>query len=327
MEECVDEFYLSALSDHDQPFPISDQTYAEELHLQEVLMSCILSSLPNHQTLPPPKYPTGEVGESSGSHVCMEEKPSEDMFKNINTPSCAAHSFCHDMSHVFKDCSALPIDSSPSVEPGDSSKSSLCGICFEPKSHDEIFLTKACEHVFCMDCMGSYVASRIQDNATDVLCPDPNCDERLKMENCHPILAKEVFDRWGDALCESVILGSAKFYCPFKDCSALLLDEGVVFEESECPHCHRLFCAKCKVPWHPGIGCEEYQRLGVDERGREDIMLKTLAKECRWQRCVKCGFYVEKTQGCTYMLCRCGYGFCYGCGDQLMAHYCVKCNL
>ncbi|KAK1287124.1 hypothetical protein QJS10_CPB19g01985 [Acorus calamus] len=247
MEECVDEFYLSALSDHDQPFPISDQTYAEELHLQEVLMSCILSSLPNHQTLPPPKSPTREVGESSGSHVCMEEKPLEDMFKNINTPSCAAHSFCHGVSHVFKDCSALPIDSSPSVELGDSSKSSLCGICFEPKSQDEIFLTKTCEHVFCMECMGSYVASRIQDNATDVLCPDPNCDERLEMENCRPILPKEVFDRWGDALCESVILGSVKFYCPFKDCSALLIDEGVVFEESECPHCHRLFCAKRKT--------------------------------------------------------------------------------
>ncbi|KAK1263526.1 hypothetical protein QJS04_geneDACA013574 [Acorus gramineus] len=220
-----------------------------------------------------------------------------------------------------------PIGPSPSVEPGESSKSSLCGICFEPKSRDEIFLAKTCEHVFCVDCMGSYVASRIQENATDVLCPDPNCDERLEMENCRLILPKEVFDRWGDALCEAVILGSAKFYCPFKDCSALLIDEGVVFEESECPHCHRLFCAKCKVPWHLGITCEEYQKLGVDETGREDIMLKKLAKECRWQRCVKCGFYVEKIQGCTYMKCRCGYGFCYGCGDKLKVHYCVKCKL
>nr|GEV97123.1 zinc finger, C6HC-type [Tanacetum cinerariifolium] len=76
------------------------------------------------------------------------------------------------------------------------------------------------------------------------------------------LVPKEVLDRWDNALCESLIKGSEKFYCPFKDCSALLVDDGgEAVTSSECPHCNRLFCARCKVSWHAGMDCEEYQSL------------------------------------------------------------------
>lgn len=87
------------------------------------------------------------------------------------------------------------------------------------------------------------------------------------------ILPPDVFDKWGSALCESQILASEKFYCPFKDCSALMIDDGGggggggAVVEAECPNCNRLFCARCKVPWHPGIQCSEFQKLNKDERG------------------------------------------------------------
>uniref|UniRef100_A0A803MFA9 RING-type domain-containing protein n=1 Tax=Chenopodium quinoa TaxID=63459 RepID=A0A803MFA9_CHEQI len=75
---------------------------------------------------------------------------------------------------------------------------------------------------------------------------------------------------------------------------------------SECPSCFRLFCAQCKVGWHADIGCAEYQSLSKDEREKEDIMLRKLAKTKNWQRCPKCKYYVEKSEGCLYMKCRCG---------------------
>ncbi|WRX27271.1 IBR domain - like 9 [Theobroma cacao] len=79
---------------------------------------------------------------------------------------------------------------------------------------------------------------------------------------------------------ETVIdFGSQKFYCPFQDCSAMFVDDGghhVV--ESECPNCHRLFSAKCKVAWHAGISCSEFQNLSEDERASEDIMIMELDK-------------------------------------------------
>lgn len=80
--------------------------------------------------------------------------------------------------------------------------------------------------------------------------------------------------------------------------------EGGGVAEAECPSCHRLFCARCMVPWHDGVGCEEFQELGEDERGREDVMVRRLAGRERWQRCPQCRMYVEKSEGCMFMKCR-----------------------
>ena len=72
----------------------------------------------------------------------------------------------------------------------------------------------------------------------------------------------------------------------------------------ECPHCNRMFCAQCKVPWHDGVDCAEFQRLGEDKRGREDLLLRKVAQQKKWQRCPNCKIYVEKVVGCQFMRCR-----------------------
>ncbi|RHN82081.1 putative IBR domain, Zinc finger, RING-type, E3 ubiquitin ligase RBR family [Medicago truncatula] len=164
-----------------------------------------------------------------------------------------------------------------------------------------------CYHSFCSECVVKQVATKIQDNITNVSCPGLNCKGVLELESCRKLLPKELIDKWNDALCEAFFLTVPKFYCPFKDCSAMLLDEDEGREdvrESECASCHRLFCAKCHVPWHPGIGCEEYQKLNVDERGREDLLVRELANKKKWKRCPRCRFYVEKRDGCLHITCR-----------------------
>ena len=40
----VDETYFSALFDYDEVFPVSDEKYATELHLQEALFSSLVAS-------------------------------------------------------------------------------------------------------------------------------------------------------------------------------------------------------------------------------------------------------------------------------------------
>ncbi|GFZ17290.1 RING/U-box superfamily protein [Actinidia rufa] len=127
----------------------------------------------------------------------------------------------------------------------------------------------------------------------------------------------EVAAMWEDLLCQAAITAEEKFYCPFRDCSAMLVnddDGGEGITECECPVCHRLFCARCYVPWHVGVGCEEFGSLGEDERGREDLLVRELARSQSWRKCPHCKFYVEKTEGCLHMTCRCGFQFCYACG-------------
>lgn len=194
-------------------------------------------------------------------------------------------------------------------ESGQSSHS-FCTICMDGKPTGEMFRNNKCSHSFCTDCIGRYVAVKIQENISTVSCPDPKCRGVLEPHLCRSIIPQEVFDRWENALCESLVLGSEKFYCPYKDCSAMLVDDGgVVVTASECPNCRRLFCAQCKVSWHAGITCGEFQALNKDEREREDIMVMELAKKKQWKRCPRCKFYVEKVLGCQHITCRLVYIF------------------
>ncbi|MCE3215433.1 hypothetical protein HAX54_002374 [Datura stramonium] len=208
-----------------------------------------------------------------------------------------------------------------------------CDICVDEKSVSEIFRIMGCSHSYCKECMVRYVGSKLQENISQISCPVLGCNGQLEPYNCRSILPKQVFDRWGDALCEAMILGSEKFYCPFKDCSALLIDEDCsgggefVVTQSECPECRRLFCAKCKVAWHSGFVCEEFQKLNKDEREREDLQLMQLAKGQEWQRCPRCRIYVARSDGCAQMRCRCGCDFCYKCGAESTNHHCKRCGI
>ncbi|PKA54058.1 hypothetical protein AXF42_Ash016223 [Apostasia shenzhenica] len=184
-------------------------------------------------------------------------------------------------------------------------KSLTCGICFEPKPLSDLLFMKSCSHSFCSRCVAEYVSSKVEENVAEIVCPHSDCKSgMLEPDFCKPILAREVFDRWCDVLCECAI--KLKFYCPFKDCSALLVDERgeEVIREAECPHCHRLFCAQCRSSWHPEMACEDFQMLGKNERERGDLLLMDLAKEKEWRRCPACCFYVEKISGCLFLRCR-----------------------
>ncbi|EOY27428.1 RING/U-box superfamily protein [Theobroma cacao] len=195
---------------------------------------------------------------------------------------------------------------------------SFCEICSERKERRQMFPISGCSHSFCSDCISMYVKAKLEGNITIIMCPAENCRVILELEACRPLLPKEVVNLWQDLLCEELLCATGgRLYCPFKDCSALLLnDNQEVIAECECPFCHRLFCAQCHVPWHPGIDCEEYQNLTEDERGREDLMVRKLVKENKWRRCSSCHIIVERTEGCLHITCRCKFEFCYACGAE-----------
>ncbi|OAY52620.1 probable E3 ubiquitin-protein ligase RNF217 [Manihot esculenta] len=216
--------------------------------------------------------------------------------------------------------SALMIEPPPAEnlqEAGQSSSLEMCfcEICTETKESNQMFTTDRCAHSYCSDCISKHVAAKIEDSITKVTCPGLNCETVLELETCRVKLSKEVIGVWEEALCKELINASQRFYCPFRDCSAMLVadNEGETINVAECPFCHRLFCARCYVPWHSGVECEVYQKLNEDERGRDDLMVMVIAKEKKWSRCPNCKFFVERTEGCPRIACRCGFQFCYGC--------------
>ncbi|MQM20321.1 hypothetical protein Taro_053340 [Colocasia esculenta] len=246
-----------------------DDNYARLLQLQEMLFS---SAVAAKVATPLPDHSSMHHQEPAGCH-CLTGPSSL-----LDTVIIAGESSC---------------------------KPTFCGICAEAKPWAEMFPNPNCGHIFCKQCVRRYISANLQENITAVRCLASGCGEALEPEHCREILPADVFDRWGMALCEATFLGWRTFYCPFKDCSAPLLDDGEGdVRESECPHCHRLFCAQCGVPWHAGVECVEFQRLGDDERGSQDLMLLDMAKSKSWKRCPTCRFFVERSEGCLHMTCR-----------------------
>ncbi|XP_050376781.1 E3 ubiquitin-protein ligase RSL1-like [Argentina anserina] len=136
---------------------------------------------------------------------------------------------------------------------------------------EDPFNPEACnDHFYCPECIVEFVKDNLAKNVTSMNCREPGCCGVLDPEYCRPILPSEIYDRWGKALCEDVIMGSEKstcsyFQCPFADCSVLLIhdvqDQNDEINQSQCPNCKRIVCTKCKVPWHNNFDCDQFQRL------------------------------------------------------------------
>ncbi|XP_074566376.1 E3 ubiquitin-protein ligase RSL1-like [Curcuma longa] len=176
----------------------------------------------------------------------------------------------------------------------------FCGICMEEKYSFQCVAVRGCDHAYCAPCVSQYVATKVAANEAVIGCPDPECKAGVvDPEACRFILPDKVFHRWGDRLCEEAIAGPARFYCPFRDCSALLIHEEAdanLTVVAKCLHCRRELCARCRVPWHENYTCEDYRSLVVDKSGRS---LVKLAKANKWQRCPYCGFFVQRSEGCA----------------------------
>ncbi|KAK3431812.1 probable E3 ubiquitin-protein ligase RNF144A-B isoform X1 [Eucalyptus grandis] len=266
---------------------VTDPEFAQELQFQEVLeVSREMNIKPSETT----------IGSSSSSVDVTEANPNPNQMQIID-----------------------PVEMGVQKDDGDSSES-FCEICAERKEAKEMFSIRTmCSHTFCSLCISRHVETKVLDNVTTIKCPGLECEGVLQIDSCRQILPENVLYMWEKSMSEAMLLESQSFYCPFNNCSALLIkdnDDGQVIRECECPYCHRLFCAECSVPWHAGVSCEEFRSLNEDERGSEDLMVRELAKEKKWKRCPNCKFYVERTQGCAHITCRCQFQFCYGCGSE-----------
>nr|XP_027126112.1 probable E3 ubiquitin-protein ligase RNF217 [Coffea arabica] len=170
----------------------------------------------------------------------------------------------------------------------------------------------------------THVEAKIQENIHMITCPTLTCDHIIQPFSLRGIIPEIVFARWEKAWNEATIPDSQKFYCPFKDCSAMLLNDdkkGKMIRQSECPVCRRLFCARCYVPWHGGFNCKQFQKLKVNERGSDDLKVHVLTKEKKWTKCPNCNYVVDKVAGCIHMTCRCKFEFCYKCGSKWSARH------
>jgi E3 ubiquitin-protein ligase RNF144 len=56
----------------------------------------------------------------------------------------------------------------------------------------------------------------------------------------------------------------------------------------------------------------------------EDETFKEFVKGAKFKQCPFCKVWVEKSDGCDHMKCRCGMEFCYECGGVYKECECYK---
>ncbi|MCL7038918.1 hypothetical protein MKW94_005690 [Papaver nudicaule] len=197
------------------------------------------------------------------------------------------------------------------------SSSFTCEICVELVPSNEKFenmeIMNGCSHNYCKGCISKYIQVKvIQDNTSQISCPDTNCNVDLDTLSCRSIVSEEVFVKWCRAHCESaVLLQSSKggfaygrSYCPYKECSELVLNECVETNSSTkvtnvtCPNCKKLFCFHCMVPWKENHQCVNRSETIIDI-DRNDVLFMENVKHNKWVRCPSCSHYVERSEGCV----------------------------
>ncbi|KAJ1276836.1 hypothetical protein BS78_05G246400 [Paspalum vaginatum] len=298
------------------PLAISDEEYAAELQIQEVIVSSAMAAAVIFSS-------TVAVTASQSSltpllHRAVHPANNDDAAA-VETATVAVVECCPSSSSSSPSSPpALGAPAAAAEGTAPVADAEVCKICLEHVlPADAHRASRGCAHAFCAACLDRHISTKNQDGVSDVKCPGEDCGSVLDPELCQGIISRETFEGWSAALCMSMVLRDSDVcYCPFKDCSEIMVDDhGGEVTESECPVCRRLFCARCGVAWHAGITCAEYDQLAPGDRGKEDLVALEMAKGNKWRRCPRCKFWVERHDGCVHITCRCDFQFCYGCGE------------
>jgi len=111
--------------------------------------------------------------------------------------------------------------------------------------------------------------------------------------------------------------------CPTPDCDYVFFFDPTDSTDFRCPTCKKRYCFRCKVEYHVGSTCEQYQKWSVDN-GLANDLFGELVKGGGWKQCRKCKAWISKTEGCNHMTCRCGCEFCYKCGGHWPCEECAS---
>lgn len=207
----------------------------------------------------------------------------------------------------------------------------LCKLCLVEVPSKDACQIQQCNCSFCIECMKAYVEFEIAEGAYDISCPDAQCpaqgvlqqDEIKRLAGCQ-LLEKHRKYR----LNREVEVDNTRMWCPRAGCETvctLCPTQRCQPQSVHCPTCTVDFCSNCKLEWHKGLTCEEYNKQLAKEGKAEEtgIPFDSDLIKC----CPMCNVPIEKDEGCAQMMCkRCKHVFCWYClasldDDFLLRHY------
>ena len=187
-----------------------------------------------------------------------------------------------------------------------------CLLCYQEMDKSEIIFLNSCKDVYHVECFNKYLIFEISEKHLPLTCP--KCELVLLENDLRERLTYDEFYKYQRFSIEFVAEKYPNEYscCPTPDCSFIFLPNHET--HFECPQCSKEYCLKCRVEYHKGITCEDYQIYYNGDS--EDLKFFIFVKGQKFKQCPQCKFWVEKAIGCNHMTCRCTFQFCYLCAAK-----------
>ncbi|CAD8097178.1 unnamed protein product [Paramecium sonneborni] len=213
----------------------------------------------------------------------------------------------------FEEYQAVQIEKKNQVE---------CKICLEYIPFIEL-ATLYCSHMYHQKCLAQYCLTQMESRQFPILCPS-ECKKNIIYSDLIEVLDDKQILQFQKLTFKAYIDTHNNEYswCPTPDCQYVF----VLGEQSqfECPVCQKRYCLECKIEYHNGFSCQEYQKkIKMENQKALDDKFFSFIKGAKYKQCPQCKFWVEKSEGCNHMTCRCKFEFCYVCGGVYEKCECV----
>ncbi|KAL0248722.1 hypothetical protein GEMRC1_003956 [Eukaryota sp. GEM-RC1] len=139
-----------------------------------------------------------------------------------------------------------------------------CRICFSKRLKKFSVIKLQCSHKFCKTCLRSHVNERLS-KPLGLRCPDPSCGARLGSRDLQSFLSRRDYRRIEDLINRRILDHFPSFVmCAQPSCDGygvlpLVSDE--IHDRWKCPRCDLITCTNCRIPYHEGQSCQEYQSV------------------------------------------------------------------
>ncbi|KAJ8092739.1 hypothetical protein PM082_007068 [Marasmius tenuissimus] len=197
------------------------------------------------------------------------------------------------------------------VTPNLSSQSgSSCPICFMDVDTP---VKLGCGHEYCTACLRHFFAADVKKFPFLCIGDEARCGEPIALPVIQKYLESELaFNTLLETAFTTYIeQNPQKFgYCKTPDCKQIYPSESSD-SARQCPSCLASVCTQCHEEGHDGMTCEERRRQF--DPAEQDRLNKEWAKGAGAKRCPSCQVWIEKTEGCNHMTCKCGAHICWVC--------------
>ena len=189
---------------------------------------------------------------------------------------------------------------------------SLCPVCYIEASSP---VQLACGHSYCTACIRHFLTTAGDTKILPLSClgDESKCRVPIPIPTIQKFLPQAQFNHLVEVAFQVHLEKHPQEfkYCTTPDCKQIYRCGDSKARVVHCPSCFSAVCSRCHGEAHEGMSCAERKLL--NDPAEQERLNEQWAANQGIKKCPECGIWIEKTEGCNHMSCRCGAHICWMC--------------